>query len=360
MTAVQTDAAPGHRGAPPLLEVAGLSVVYRSSRRATPVHAVDGVDLVVGVGETVGLVGESGSGKSTLGQAVLGLVSPTAGSIRFDGRDITAADRSTRRELSRDLQVVFQNPYGSLSPTRTIEQTLVEPLLAHERVDRDDARARVADMLARVGLPRDAMRRRPSEFSGGQRQRIAIARALMLSPRLVICDEPVSALDLSVQAQVLNLLQRLQQELDLSYLFVAHNLAVVRHMSQRIVVLYRGRVMETGPAAQVYGAAAHPYTQALLASAPVAGTEEQARRRVQRAQPPTAPPPPTGGDRCPFVNRCPYAIDACATVRPPLVPTPSGTHAACIRIGDIPVGVDTTTPARPPLTSRPTSTPTET
>jgi len=361
MTAVQTDAAPAEPRTPPLLEVEDLSVVFRPTRRARPVHAVDGVDLMVGAGETVGLVGESGSGKTTLGQAVLGLVRPTAGTIRFDGMDITAADRSTRRELSRDLQVIFQNPYGSLSPTRTIEQTLVEPLLAHHSVSRAEARDRVADMLSRVGLPKDAMRRYPSEFSGGQRQRIAIARALMLSPRLVICDEPVSALDLSVQAQVLNLLSNLQRELDLSYLFVGHNLAVVRHMSHRIVVLYRGRVMESGPAEQVYGAAAHPYTQTLLAAAPVAHPEEQAQRRAARSTPTSAPAPPTGGDRCPFVTRCPYAIEACATVRPPLVPTPSGTLAACIRIGEIPAGppVGSTTPASLTQTALPTFAPTE-
>lgn len=361
MTAIQTDAGRAQPGTSPLLEVEDLSVVFRPTRRARPVHAVDGVDLTIAAGETVGLVGESGSGKSTLGQAVLGLVRPTAGTIRFDGQDITAADRATRRRLSRDMQVIFQDPYGSLSPTRTIEQTLVEPLLAHQTLTREEARARVADMLARVGLPKGAMQRYPSEFSGGQRQRIAIARALMVSPRLVICDEPVSALDLSVQAQVLNLLQHLQRELGLGYLFVGHNLAVVRHMSHRIVVLYRGRVMESGPAAQVYAAAAHPYTQTLLAAAPVADPDEQARRRAGRNERTSAPAPPTGGEHCPFVTRCPYAVEACATVRPPLVPTPSGTLAACIRIGEIPVGppVGTTEPASLAPTAWPTFTPTE-
>ena len=320
----------------PLLEVEDLSVVFRRSRRTTPVHAVDGVSLSVAPGETVGLVGESGSGKTTLGQAVLGLVHPASGAIRFDGQDITTADQRTRRQLSRELQVIFQNPYGSLSPTRTIGQTLVEPLLAHDRIDRQQARDRALQMLTRVGLPEDALGRYPSEFSGGQRQRIAIARALMLSPRLVICDEPVSALDLSVQAQVLNLLSHLQREFSLSYLFVAHNLAVVRHMSHRIVVLYRGRIMETGPADRVYEAPAHPYTRFLLDAIPLADPDAQAARRSGRGSAAAAPPPPTGGDECPFVTRCPYAVEACSTVRPPLLPTPSGTFAACIRIGEIP------------------------
>jgi oligopeptide/dipeptide ABC transporter ATP-binding protein len=325
-------------GAPPLLEIEDLSVVFRKSRRAQPVYAVDGVDLTIGAGETVGLVGESGSGKTTLGQAVLGLVEPTAGTIRFDGDDITHASRSTRRALSSEMQVVFQNPYGSLSPTRTIGQTLLEPLLAHGRVGREEGNERVAEMLRRVGLPTDTMTRRPSEFSGGQRQRIAVARALMMSPRFVVCDEAVSALDLSVQAQILNLLGGLQRELGLSYLFVSHNLAVVRHMSQRIVVLYRGRVMESGPAEAVYSAPAHPYTQALLQGAPVALAGGAKARRPATVTPSTAAAPPTGGERCPFVTRCPYAVKACHEVRPPLVATPSGTQAACIRIGEIPVG----------------------
>jgi oligopeptide/dipeptide ABC transporter ATP-binding protein len=337
MTLIQDLTPAASSSAAPLLEIDDLSVVFRKSRRAQPVYAVDGVDLTIAPGETVGLVGESGSGKTTLGQAVLGLVEPTAGTIRFDGEDITHASRATRRALSSEMQVVFQNPYGSLSPTRTIGQTLLEPLLAHGRVSRDEGNERVAEMLRRVGLPTDTMTRRPSEFSGGQRQRIAVARALMMSPRFVVCDEAVSALDLSVQAQILNLLGGLQREFGLSYLFVSHNLAVVRHMSQRIVVLYRGRVMESGPAEAVYSAPAHPYTQALLQGAPVAlAAGRPARRTTIVAS--TAAAPPTGGERCPFVTRCPYAIAACHEVRPPLIDTPSGTRAACIRIGEIPVG----------------------
>ena len=322
----------------PLLEIEDLSVVFRKSRRAQPVYAVDGVDLTIAAGETVGLVGESGSGKTTLGQAVLGLVEPTAGTIRFDGDDITHASRSTRRSLSSEMQVVFQNPYGSLSPTRrSISATRSLP---SSRLTRPCARSGSSSVwpIVRVGLPTDTMTRRPSEFSGGQRQRIAVARALMMSPRFVVCDEAVSALDLSVQAQILNLLGGLQRELGLSYLFVSHNLAVVRHMSQRIVVLYRGRVMESGPAEAVYSAPAHPYTQALLQGAPVALAAGTPARRVATVVPSTAAAPPTGGERCPFVTRCPYAVKACHEVRPPLVQTPSGTQAACIRIGEIPIG----------------------
>lgn len=328
-----------------LLDVENLSLIY-PTRGGRPVHAVDGVSLTVAPGETVGLVGESGSGKTTLGQAILGLRRPTSGVIRFDGEDITDASRRVRRALSRELQVVFQDPYGSLSPTRTIGQTLVEPLLAHQTRDRDEARRRALAMLARVGLPPDAVNRYPSEFSGGQRQRIAIARALMLSPRLIICDEPVSSLDLSVQAQILNLLSRLQKEFSLSYLFVAHNLAVVRHISHRMIVLYRGRVMESGPADVVYRSPAHPYTRALLEAVPVPDPDIQARRRAPRTREAPRNPPPTGSQSCPFVNRCAHAIPRCGTVRPALVPSPSGTLAACIRVNEL---ASNSAPKTPPL-----------
>ena len=319
-----------------LLEVSELSVRYRTRRRGHEVAAVDRVSLDVGQNETVGLVGESGSGKTTLSRAVLGLTQPSGGTVRFEEEDITRASRKRRRELSRHLQVVFQDPYGSLSPTRTIGQTLAEPLIAHRLASPQQARDQVAVMLDRVGLPPDAMRRFPSEFSGGQRQRVAIARALMPSPRLVICDEPVSALDLSVQAQVLNLLRGLQREYQLSYLFIAHNLAVVRHVSHRIVVLYRGQVMEQGPAGAVYTAPAHPYTRALLAAEPQADPGLQAARRAAAAaEPPHAAAAGTDTG-CPFAGRCPYVIPGCLTARPPLVRAPGGTEVACIRAADIP------------------------
>ena len=333
-----------------LLEVSELSVSYRARRRGRDVPAVDQVSIAVGADETVGLVGESGSGKTTISRAVLGLTQPSGGRVRFEGEDITRASRARRRALSRHLQVVFQDPYGSLSPTRTIGQTLAEPLAAHRLASPRQARDQVAAMLQRVGLPADAMSRFPGEFSGGQRQRVAIARALMPSPRLVICDEPVSALDLSVQAQVLNLLRGLQREYQLSYLFIAHNLAVVRHMSHRIVVLYHGRVMEQGPAAAVYAAPGHPYTRALLQAVPEADPELQAARRAAAAaaaattgatagagaRPSAAAAEPDTGAGCPFAGRCPYVIPDCRTARPPLVPAPGGTEVACIRAADIP------------------------
>jgi peptide/nickel transport system ATP-binding protein len=324
-----------------LLEVSDLSVRYRTRRRGREVTAVDRVSLAVGQHETVGLVGESGSGKTTLSRAVLGLTPSSGGTVRFESEDITRASRKRRRELSQHLQVVFQDPYGSLSPTRTIGQTLAEPLIAHRLAGPRQAREQVAVMLDRVGLPADAMRRFPSEFSGGQRQRVAIARALMPSPRLVICDEPVSALDLSVQAQVLNLLRGLQREYQLSYLFIAHNLAVVRHVSHRIVVLYHGQVMEQGPADAVYAAPGHPYTRALLAAEPQADPELQAARRAALstgAAKAEAPPGAAAGTEtgCPFAARCPYVIPACLAARPPLRPAPGGTEVACIRAADIP------------------------
>jgi ABC-type oligopeptide transport system ATPase subunit len=271
----------------PLLEVRGLTVTYKSGRGRPTVVALDGVDIDVAEGETLSVVGESGSGKSTLGNAVLGLVAPAAGTIRFAGEDITAAAPARRRQLTRDIQVVFQNPQGSLNPVRTIGQTLEEPLLAHRSMSRAQRRVDVGAALERVGLDADAAGRYPAHFSGGQLQRVAIARALMLSPRLLVCDEAVSALDLSIQAQVLNLLRRLQRELGLSYLFISHDLAVVRHVSDRVAVLYRGQLVESGPVGDVCDRPNHPYTKALLAAAPVPDPVQQRARRMS-----TPPPPP--------------------------------------------------------------------
>src|SRR5579862_5563976 len=235
----------GSGAAPPLLEVRDLSVEFDLGRRRPALRALDDVSLTVAPRETVGVVGESGSGKSTLGRAILGLTQISSGSVFFDGVEITHADHRERQRLSADLQVVFQDPYSSLNPTRTVGQTLAETLRA-QGAGRAEAAARVPEMLSRVGLPADAAGRYPAHFSGGQRQRVAIARALMARPRLVVCDEPVSALDVSVQASVLNLLRELQRDLDLAYLFIAHDLAVVRYLSHRIIVLYRGRIMEQG------------------------------------------------------------------------------------------------------------------
>jgi len=313
-----------------LLDVRDLLVTFDVGRHRPPLHAVDGVSFTIDPRETVGLVGESGSGKTTIGRAILGLTRIGAGSVSFDGSDITQAGFRRRRELSAELQVVFQDPYSSLNPTRTIGQTLGETLGVHETLSRGDVAARVRSMLERVGLPGDAARRYPAQFSGGQRQRIAIARALMVQPRLVICDEPVSALDLSVQAQVLNLLRELQNDFHLSYLFIAHDLPVVRHLSHRIIVLYRGRVMEEGDAASVYNRASHPYTQALLAAAPMPDPEVQRQRRAARKVG-LRDGADVGPEACPFAPRCPHALEICRAERPLLESTPEGPLVACHR-----------------------------
>ncbi|HVV12144.1 ATP-binding cassette domain-containing protein [Amycolatopsis sp.] len=258
----------------PLLELRGLTVQYRRSRRSA-LTAVRGIDLSVGQGETVALVGESGSGKSSLGNAVLGLVPAAAGEIFFDGEDITHATAGRRRALTADIQAIFQDPYGSLNPRRTVGQTL------SERKGGED----VTEALRRVGLPVESAQRYPAQFSGGQRQRIAVARALVVRPRLIVCDEPTSALDLSVQAQVLNLLKQQQRDLGLSYLFITHDLAVVRHIAHRVAVMYRGEIVESGPVEQVCETPRHPYTRALLAAAPVPDPVAQRRKREKTGEP---------------------------------------------------------------------------
>lgn len=252
-----------------ILEVRDLRVQFDGRRRGDqPVLAVNDVSLHVDDGETLGLVGESGSGKSTIGNAVLGLVRPARGSVLFRGLDITAATPKHRRALGQQLQVIFQDPYSSLNPSRTIGSTLAEPLRVVRRMARRDAAGQVQRVLAQVGMAPETFHRYPREFSGGQRQRLAIARALVLGPKLVICDEPTSALDLSVQAQILNLLLDLQRQLGLSYLFISHDIDVVRHMSHRVAVLYRGSVVEQGPTEGVTRAPGHEYTRALVAAVP--------------------------------------------------------------------------------------------
>ena len=264
----------------PVLAIEHLAVDYGGHRSRGAHRAVNEVSLDVAAGETVGLMGESGAGKSTIARAVLGLVPVTSGKVFFAGKDITHAPHAERKALARDLQAVFQDPTSSLNPARTVGSTLAEPLTAQGIRDRPAVRERVRVMLEKVGLPPEAAGRYPAQFSAGQRQRIAIARALMLSPRLVICDEVVSALDLSVQAQVLNLLARMQADTQLSYLFISHDPEVVRHVCDRLVVLYRGRIVESGPVARVMSAPAHPYTAALLAAAPVPNPREQRARRL--------------------------------------------------------------------------------
>lgn len=265
----------------PLLEVKDLDVIYPGGRGRKPFHALRSVSLDIMPGETVGLVGESGSGKTTLGRAVLGLAPVSGGSISFEGRDISHLSRRDRRGLAKDIQVVFQDPYSSLNPSMTIEQILAEPLTANG-VDGRAARATVTDLLDKVRLPADAAGRLPKEFSGGQRQRIAIARALALDPKLIVADEAVSALDLSTQARVLELFVEIQEATGVAYLFITHDLAVVRNVSHRVAVLFRGEIVEQGPADQVTKEPVHPYTQRLFMAAPVPDPDRQEQRRANR------------------------------------------------------------------------------
>jgi ABC-type glutathione transport system ATPase component len=265
----------------PLLRVRDLVIEFKIRGRRDRFRAVDGISLDVKAGTTFGIVGESGSGKTTVGRAILGLTPIESGSIELDGKSITDISRQERRRVARDVQVVFQDPYSSLNPSLTIGETLAEPLLV-QGVTKREAAIAVGELLDQVALPRIAASRLPREFSGGQRQRIAIARALAMRPRLIICDEPVSALDLSTQARILDLLLRLQQETGVAYLFISHDLDVVRHLSHDIAVMQRGQVMEEGKADEVIGNPQHPYTRRLLAAAPVADPDEQAKRREMR------------------------------------------------------------------------------
>jgi peptide/nickel transport system ATP-binding protein len=310
----------------PALSVRSLTVRYRRQGNAAP--AVDGVSFDVAPGETLGLVGESGSGKSTIGKAILGLQAATAGQVLLHGADITRASLRRRRVAAVDLRVVFQDPYSSLNPAQTIGQTLIEPLSVL-RVPGDQRRRRAEESLTAVGLPADAADRYPAQFSGGQRQRIAIARALVCDPKVIVLDEPVSSLDLSTQAQVLNLLADLRDDRKLALLFIAHDLGVVRFLAQRVVVLYRGQVMEAGGAEEVTQRPRHPYSIALTAAAPVPQPAEQARRRAAREAlgvgTAGATPPAAAG--CPFATRCPLATDVCHRERPPLVSGVACHHA---------------------------------
>lgn len=300
------------------LDVTDLVVRYGKGRKAAKLPAaVDGVTFHIKPGETLGLVGESGSGKSTIGKALIGLQPPTSGTVLLHGKDITDASLKQRASVASELRVVFQDPYSSLNPIRTIGQTLGEPL-ALIGVTGDEARRRSIEALESVGLPGDAIDRFPVQFSGGQRQRVAIARALVCDPKVIVLDEPVSALDLSTQAQVLNLLADLRDERGLSFLFIAHDLGVVRFLSQRVAVLYRGQIMEMGDVEAIVQSPRHPYTVALNDAAPVPRPSEQAARRLEReslgvGSASTAPPDPGG---CPFASRCPLADERCHTERP--------------------------------------------
>ena len=318
----------------PLLEVTDLVKhfpVYAGGilrRRSVPLRAVDGVSLSIRAGETLGLVGESGCGKSTLGRLLIRLLPVTGGSIRFDGIDITHLNASDLRPHRKQMQIVFQDPYGALNPRMTVEDIVMEPLLIHGAKPDMAARAKVAEILDLVGLPARAAVRFPHEFSGGQRQRVGIARALVLNPRLLVCDEPVSALDVSVQAQIVNLLQDLQQELGLTYLFIAHDLSVVKHISDRVAVMYLGQVVEIAEKRTLYATPRHPYTQALISAVPVLDPRARGRGRRLRitGDIPSALDPPSG---CRFHTRCPLAMDICRIQPPDLLAVATDHAVAC-------------------------------
>jgi oligopeptide/dipeptide ABC transporter ATP-binding protein len=318
---------------PPLLEVEEVVVHFPLrdgvlvDRRVGEVHAVDGVSFALGEGETLGVVGESGSGKTTLARCIVRLLKPTAGRIRFRGHDITGARRRELRPLRPQIQMVFQDPQGSLNPRKRVSQIIGAPLRIRGLRGRA-AERRASELLRRVGLDPEQRARFPHELSGGQRQRIGVARALAMEPSLIVLDEPVSALDVSIQAQIINLLDDLQDDFGLSYVFVAHDLSVVRHVSDRIAVMYLGKVVELSPAEALYAAPIHPYTAALLDSVPVPDPREnRARpRAVVKGEPPDPVAPPSA---CRFHPRCPRATDVCRRVEPPLIEHAPGHLAAC-------------------------------
>jgi oligopeptide transport system ATP-binding protein len=312
-----------------LVRVRGLVKHFPVEGSDDVVRAVDGVTFEILEGETLGLVGESGCGKSTVGRCILRLIEPTAGEIEFDGRNVRALVRRELRELRREMQIIFQDPYASLNPRMKVRDIVGEPLLIHGLKSKEQRRERVAELLKRVGLDPDYMNRYPHEFSGGQRQRIGIARALALNPKLIVADEPVSALDVSVQAQVVNLLQDLQGEFGLTYLFISHGLAIVEHISTRVAVMYLGRIVEVASAEDLYAQPLHPYTQALLSAIPIPDPTRKRERIILTGDVPTPINPPSG---CRFRTRCPMAIAECAQVDPDLREISPGHTVACIRV----------------------------
>jgi len=302
-----------------LLEVEGLKThfpVQRGvlSRTVGYVYAVDGITFSIGNGDTLGLVGESGCGKSTAGKTILKLIEPTAGSIRLHGEDLTQLTRRQMRPFRRDMQIIFQDPYSSLNPRMTVGDIVGEPFIIHKLARGKEKEAKVAALFERVGLRPEQMRHYPHEFSGGQRQRVGIARALALNPKLIICDEPVSALDVSIQAQVINLLMDLQDELGLSYLFISHDLAVVEHISHRVAVMYLGRLVELAPKREIYEHPLHPYTEALLSAVPIPDPAIRGKKKLLlEGDVPSPINPPSG---CRFHTRCPYVEPRCRTEEP--------------------------------------------
>jgi oligopeptide/dipeptide ABC transporter ATP-binding protein len=297
------------------------------------VKAVDGVSFSVETGKTLALVGESGCGKSTLSRLVLRLIEPDAGRIRFDGKDLLALDAGALRAFRRNAQIIFQDPYASLNPRMTVEQILTEPLLLHDLVPAPGRRPRVEQLLRLVGLEPRFAKRYPHEFSGGQRQRIAIARALAVEPKLIICDEPVSALDVSIRSQILNLLRDLQHRLGLAYIFVSHDLAVVKHIADRVAVMNLGEIVETAETAELFALPRHPYSRALLSAIPVPNPRARRERILLQGEMPSALNPPSG---CRFHTRCPYAVERCRLERPQLITDAGGHATACHRVAELP------------------------
>jgi oligopeptide/dipeptide ABC transporter ATP-binding protein len=325
-----------------VLEVQDLVKHFVAKRSAfgrplATVKAVDGVSFALKPGETLAIVGESGCGKSTVGRLVMRLIDATAGTVRLDGEDVTALSDRNFRPHRRQIQLIFQDPFASLNPRMTVGEILAEPLMLHEIVPARERKDRVAELLRLVGLQPHQAARYPHEFSGGQRQRIVIARALAVEPKVVVCDEAVSALDVSIRAQILNLLKDLQARLGLAYIFISHDLGVVKHIADRIAVMYLGRIVETGPADQVFADPRHPYTRALLSAIPVASPQARRERRILQGDVPSPISPPPG---CHLHTRCPYAAEICRHDRPGLDDDETGHAAACHFWRDLPSAKD--------------------